>query len=301
MSSLTFKMSLTDSLDRFRARKRPFSSKRFRNDILSRALEMKIESFQDVRDELEDNNKVYAKLLVKGLLTYMGDHSNYPYTFYPEGVTKVENCFPDTDTWEVRITHSGERGDKETDAEIRIVRKGADAGDAVEAAMFDSLCYINRDVLYNNCGEAILEWEQHLRETDENEEEEEETKVFECESCPICFEKLEDKFIPQCGHPVCLECKENIDKCPTCRNPFKVMGYYYNDAKEMVENEIDECIAREDSEGLKKIVDLKEVAEQCLEDDGFCHSIGFEYEADWGYADGLEEESDYYWVLRVIN
>jgi hypothetical protein len=142
-------MALVKRVDEFKVKHCLFSSRRFRNDILSKALEMKIESFQDVRDELEDNNKVYANIFVKGLLTYMGDKSNYPYTFYPEGITKVENCFPDTDTWEVTITHSGERGDKEINAEIRIVRKGADAGDAVEAAIFDSLCYINRDILYN--------------------------------------------------------------------------------------------------------------------------------------------------------
>jgi hypothetical protein len=304
MSSLTFKYALTETLERKKTRVRPFSSRRFREDILSRALEMKIESFQDVKEYLDGSGGAKLlknnKLFVRGLMTYMGDQSNYPYTFYPEGITRIENMYPDDDTWEVTITKSEERGEMVTNGEIRLISKENEL-DVIEESIQESLCYINRSVLYTCCGEAILDWEKHLRESDDNddyEEEERELKVFECETCPICFEKLEEKFIPQCGHPVCEDCKKNIDKCPTCRKSFKVMGNCYDDAKELVENEIDECIAREDSDRLKKIVNLREVASCCLEEDGFCHSIGFEYEVDWGYEDGLEEERDYHWVWK---
>jgi hypothetical protein len=303
MSSYTFKYALTESLERKKARVRPFSSRRFREVLLSKALEMKIESFQDVKDLYEEETGCRhrtAKLFVRGLLTYIGDQSNYPYTFYPEGITRIENMYPDDDTWEVTITKSEERGEMVTNGEIKLISKENEL-DVIEESIQESLCYINRSVLYTCCGEAILDWEKHLMESDDNddyEEEERKVKVFECETCPICFEKLEEKFIPQCGHPVCEDCKKNIDKCPTCRATYKVMGNYYDDAKELIENEIDECIAREDSERLKKIVNLREVASCCLEEDGFCHSIGFDYEVDWGYEDGLEEESDYHWVWR---
>ena len=313
MGSINFKLALLESLERKKARVRPFSSMRFRQDLLSKALEMKIESFQDVRERIEEGRQSYlyknTKLFVRGLLTYMGDQSNYPYTFYPEGITRIENMYPDDDTWEVQITKITERGEEVTNGEIKLIRKGADAGDAVEKHIEDILCYIGRSVLYNNCEEAIKDMEAHLIESDDNddyEEEEREVKVYECDTCPICFEKLEtnlvifgkESFIPKCGHPVCVDCKENIDKCPTCRATYKVMGYCYDDAKELIENEIDECIAREDSDRLKTLVNVKAVAEQCLEEDGLCHSIGFDYEVDWGYEDGLEAERDYHWVWR---
>jgi hypothetical protein len=313
MGSINFKASLLESLERKMARVRPFSSMRFRHVILSRALEMKIESFQDVKDLYEEETGCHhttTKLFVRGLLTYMGDHSNYPYTFYPEGITRIENMYPDEDTWEVQITKSEERGGMVTNGEIKLVKKENDL-DAVEESIQESLCYIGRSVLYTCCGEAIKDMEAHLIESDDNddyEEEEREVKVYECETCPICFEKLEtnlvlfgkESFIPKCGHPVCVDCKENIDKCPTCRATYKVMGNCYDDAKELVENEIDECIAREDSDRLKTLINVKAVAEQCLEEDGLCHSIGFDYEVDWGYADGLEAERDYHWVWRDI-
>jgi len=312
MSSYTFKSALADSLERKMARVRPFSSKRFREDLLSKALEMKIESFEDVRERLDEGSQSHlyknAKLFVRGLLTYMGDNSNFPYTFYPEGITKVENMYPDDDTWEVQITHTGERGDRTIDASIRLVEKGRNA-ERVVAEHFDNIgvCFINRDILLSNIDDAIEDMEQHLIESDENDGYEEEVRVggkwFKCESCPICFEKLEDddnQFIPKCGHPVCGDCKKNIDKCPTCRASYKVMGYYYDDAKELVENEVEDCIHREDDDRLRTLVNLSSVALQCLEEDGFCHSIGYEYEADWGYADGLPDETNYYWVLREI-
>jgi hypothetical protein len=313
MGSINFKASLLESLERKKmARIRPFSSMRFRQDLLSRALEMKIESFQDVKDLYEEETGRHhrtAKLFVRGLLTYMGDHSNYPYTFYPEGITRIENMYPDDDTWEVQITKSEERGEMVTNGEIKLIRKGADAGDAVEEHIGDMICHISRSVLYNNCEEAIKDMEAHLIESDDNdgyESDEREVKVYECETCPICFEKLEtnlvlfgkESFIPKCGHPVCVDCKENIDKCPTCRATYKVMGNCYDDAKELVENEIDECIARLDEDRLKTLINVKAVAEQCLEEDGLCHSIGFDYEVDWGYEDGLEAERDYHWLWR---
>lgn len=270
---------------------------------------MKIESFEDVRDLYEEETGRHhrtAKLFVRGLLTYMGDHSNYPYTFYPEGITRIENMYPDEDTWEVTITKSEERGEMVTNGEIKLVKKENDL-DAVEESIQDSLCYIGRSVLYTCCGEAIKDMEAHLMESDDYEEDgEREVKVYECETCPICFEKLEtnlvifgkESFIPQCGHPVCLDCKGNIDKCPTCRKPFRVNGNCYDDARELVENEIEECIAREDSDRLRTLVNVREVASCCLEEDGFCHSIGFDYEVDWGYEDGLEAERDYHWLWR---
>lgn len=311
MSSYGFKSAIADSIERFITRKRPFSSRRFREVLLSKALEMKIESFQDVKDLYEEDTGCHhttTKLFVRGLLTYMGDNSNFPYTFYPEGITKVENMYPDDDTWEVQITHTGEREDRTIDASIRLVRNGVKAETAVAEYLDDMLCYIRRDILLTNIDDAIADMEQHLIESDENDGYEEEVRVggkwFKCESCPICFEKLEDddnQFIPKCGHPVCGECKKNIDKCPTCRESYKVRGYYYDDAKELVENEVLECIHREDNDRLKSLVCLSSVALQCLEEDGFCHSIGYEYEADWGYADGLPDETNHYWVLREIN
>jgi hypothetical protein len=308
MGSINFKASLLESLER--KRKRPFSSMRFRQDLLSKALEIKIESFQDVKEYLDGSGGAQLlknnKLFVRGLLTYMGDQSNYPYTFYPEGITRIENMYPDDDTWEVTITKSEERGEMVTNGEIKLISKENEL-DVIEESIQESLCYINRSVLYTCCGEAIKDMEAHLMESDDYEEDgEREVKVYECETCPICFEKLEtnlvifgkESFIPQCGHPVCLDCKGNIDKCPTCRKPFRVNGNCYDDAKELVENEIEECIAREDSDRLRTLVNVREVANCCLEEDGFCHSIGFDYEVDWGYEDGLEEESDYHWVWK---
>jgi hypothetical protein len=217
--------------------------------------------------------------------------------------------YPDDDTWEVSLTKTTERGQMITNGEIKLIKKGIAEETAVEYHIEDMLCYIGRSVLFCNCEEAVKDMEAHLIESDDNddyEDEGRETKVFECESCPICFEKLEtnlvlfgkESFIPKCGHPVCVDCKENIDKCPTCRASYKVMGHCYDDAKELVENEIEECIAREDNDRLKTLVDLKGVVAQCLEEDGFCHSIGFEYEVDWGYEDGILGESDYHWVWR---
>jgi rubrerythrin len=45
---------------------------------------------------------------------------------------------------------------------------------------------------------------------------------FKCEDCPVCWEKLEwERVIPICGHPICLGCRSKVNKCPTCRNPFR--------------------------------------------------------------------------------
>ena len=43
---------------------------------------------------------------------------------------------------------------------------------------------------------------------------------FKCEDCPVCWEKLGERVIPICGHPVCLGCRSRVNKCPTCRHPF---------------------------------------------------------------------------------
>jgi len=300
-SSITFKMSLADSLENYKSRTRLFSSRKFRLLLLERALEMKIESFQDVKDGFEDGNYKYTKLFVRGLLTYMSDNSSFPCSFYPDGITKIENCYPDDDTWDIEMNKNGLRDDRTIVASVKLIRKGIQAEVEVQHHIEEHLCHINKELLFNHCDEAIKDMEAHLIESDDNddyEEEEREVKVFECESCPVCWEKLENKFIPQCGHPICAECKTKIDNCPTCRASYWNKGYLYNDAKELVENEIEECCARGDSERLKTLVDYRAVANQCFEEDGFGHSIGYEYEVDWGYADGIPGENDYYWVLR---
>jgi hypothetical protein len=300
LSCLTFKIALADSLDAYKSRTRLFSSRKFRIALLDRAREMKIESFRDIRRELENGNYKYTKLFVKGLLTYMSDISSFPYTFYPDGIAKIEYRYQNDDTFDIEMDFSGPRGDRTVVAIVRLIKKGIAAEVAVEEHIEDMICNIRKEILFGFCDEAIKDMEAHLIESDENddyEEEEREVKVFECESCPICWEKLEYKFIPQCGHPICAECKVNIDKCPTCRASFEVKGHCYDDAKELVENEIEECCARGNNERLKTLVDWRAVASHCLQEDGFGHSIGCEYEVDWGYDGGIPGESDYYWVL----
>ena len=43
---------------------------------------------------------------------------------------------------------------------------------------------------------------------------------FKCEDCPVCWEKLGERVVPICGHPICIGCRSKVNKCPTCRNPF---------------------------------------------------------------------------------
>lgn len=43
---------------------------------------------------------------------------------------------------------------------------------------------------------------------------------FVCEECPICYETLDSKIVPVCGHPLCMPCSEIVDRCPTCRGPM---------------------------------------------------------------------------------
>lgn len=296
MSSLTFKMALDKKVDEFKVKHCLFSSRRFKYDILAGAIKMKIESFQDVKNSYEAVKRE-TELFVKGVMTYMGDNSNYPYGFYADGIKDIKNCYPYDEIWLVDLVYSGIKKDRSFYAQIKVVKWGNRAIELVEDDIEDHLSSINRNILLEYIDEDyITEMENHLIESDENdgcEEPEVEPKLFECESCPICFEELEDKFIPKCGHPVCLDCKENIDKCPTCRASYKITSNYYEEAKEWVVAEIEECIARGDNTKLKTLLYTSDIADRCIEEDGFGHSIGYEYEVDWGVDD-----EEYYWVLR---
>ena len=299
MSSLSFKFNLDKKVDEFKVKHRLFSSRRFMYDILAGAIKRKIYSFQEVKNRYEAN-KIETELFVKGFMTYMGDNSNYPYGFYPEGIKEITNCYPDDEIWLVDLVCSGIRKDRSFYAQIKVVKWGNRAVELVEDDIEDHLCSINRNILLEYIDEeAIKDMEAHLIESDENdgyEEPEVGGKWFKCESCPICFEKLEDddnQFIPKCGHPVCGDCKKNINKCPTCRASYVLKGNYYEEAKEFIVNEIEECIARGDNTKLKTLLYTRDIAERCIEEDGFGHSIGYEYEVDWG-----EEDEEYYWVLR---
>lgn len=304
MSSAQFKYNLDKKIDEFKVKHRLFSSRGFMYDLLAGAIKMKINSFPEVKNRYEANKRE-TELFVKGFMTYMGDNSNYPYGFYPEGVKDISNCYPDDEIWMVDLVYSGIKNDRSFYAQIKVVKCGDRAIELIEDDIEDHLCSINRNILLEYIDEEqIAEVEQHLIESDENdgwEEPEDEPKLFECESCPICFEELEtnlvifgrESFIPKCGHPVCVECKENIDKCPTCRASYTITSNYYEEAKEWIVNEIEECIVRSNNSKLKTLVYTRDIAERCLEEDGFGHSIGYEYEVDWG-----EEDEEYYWVLR---
>lgn len=43
---------------------------------------------------------------------------------------------------------------------------------------------------------------------------------YVCEDCPVCWEKLGERVVPICGHPICIGCRAKVAKCPTCRNQF---------------------------------------------------------------------------------
>ena len=42
--------------------------------------------------------------------------------------------------------------------------------------------------------------------------------------CPICYESAYAACIPQCGHPICLNCLKGVvgrnNQCPACRSGF---------------------------------------------------------------------------------
>ena len=293
MSNLSTKQALANAVYKRKVRSHPLSSRVFRSDLLIKTFEKKIDSFQEIKDQKEDFPE-NTRLFVKGLTTYMGDNSNYPYGFYPEGLTKIENCYPDDDTWKVSLTYNGANNDRTFDATIKVIQMGDRSVDAIQEYLEDDrLHYVAREILKENiCDKELEDMMEHMKESDGDDayDEEEEQKLFECEECPICYEKLENSFIPKCGHPVCLECKKNINKCPTCRGPLEINGDYYDEAKEYLENEIDEAVERELNEKLTNLVDVWAVAERLYNDDGLAHSIGFEYEVDW--------EEDHHWILR---
>lgn len=292
MSNLSTKQALANAVHKRKIRSHPLSSREFRQNLLIKTFEKKIDSFQDIKDQKEDFPE-NTRLFVDGLLTYMGDNSNYPCGFYPEGLTFIENCYPDDDTWNVSLTYNGASSDRTFDATIKLIQQGSKAVDAVEEYIEGAICVVDREILKENIRKSELEdMMEHMKESDGDDayDEDEEQKLFECEECPICYEKLENPFIPKCGHPVCLECKENINKCPTCRGPLEINGNYYKEAKEYLENQIDEAVARELNEKLVGLVDVRAVAIRLLEDESICKLIGFEYEVDW--------EEDYHWILR---
>ncbi|XP_046667919.1 E3 ubiquitin-protein ligase sina-like [Homalodisca vitripennis] len=45
--------------------------------------------------------------------------------------------------------------------------------------------------------------------------------LLEIATCPICLNTLHSDTV-QCvnGHPICVECQQDLEICPTCRNPF---------------------------------------------------------------------------------
>ena len=292
MSSLSARQDLSWAVQKRKVRKYPLSSGMFRYNIWEEVLKRKIKSFEDVKEQYEESPRT-TTLFIEGLVNYMSDNSNYPYGFYPEGVMKIENCYPDDDTWRIELNFIGAINNKTINATIKLIHL-TKAIEVVEEHLKDTLCFVNKEILLDNIREEeITDMMEYLKESnqDEESEEEDERKIFECEECPVCYEKLENSFIPKCGHPVCLGCKENINKCPTCRGPLESSSKYYDEAKEYIENVIDEAVGREDNEQLDKLIYARQVAVECIETDGFAHSIGFEYEVeDW--------DQDHYWVLK---
>ena len=46
--------------------------------------------------------------------------------------------------------------------------------------------------------------------------------ILKNRECLICYEYFREcRMCPQCGNIFCLECCDNIDKCPMCRCEFK--------------------------------------------------------------------------------
>jgi hypothetical protein len=291
--SLVRSWDLKEVIEKRKVRNHPLSSRGFRSDLLTKTFQKKIDSFQEIKDQKEECPE-NTRLFVEGLLIYLGDNSNYPYGYYPEGLTKIENCYPDDDTWKVSLVYSAEGRDKPFDATIKMIQQGNRSIDAIEEYLEDDRLHcVAREILKENIRDNELEYMmEHMKESDGDDayDEDEEPKLFECEECPICYEKLENPFIPKCGHPVCLGCKENINKCPTCRGPLEINGRYYDDAVEWLENEIDEAVERELNEKLVMLVDVWAVAHRCYDDDGLAHSLGFQYEVDW--------EEDHHWMLN---
>ena len=307
-STLSFQVNLTCFVDEYVARTRLFASRKFREELYDKAIEVKIKSFPDVKTQYELGLVKYTNVFVNGLINYMNSVSMFPYYYYPEGIERVE-CFSNDNIWEVTITFSGVT-ERTTELRIQTIPYSQAVTLVKEHLEEVALYNIDRAILKDFIDEdAIKDMEIHMKESDgynsEDEEIEEDDKFYECENCPVCWEKLESNtilfgkksFIPKCGHPICFDCKAEVDnKCPTCRANYTITSNYYEEAKEWIENEIDEHIARENCENLASLINIDGLAEFCIRFDGLAHTLGYEYEVDWRGRDESGDAYKFHWI-----
>jgi hypothetical protein len=151
--------------------------------------------------------------------------------------------------------------------------------------------YIKENILFVSTFSLLLNVKPEHKmiiEYTTDEEEEEPEKVFDNEMCCVCLEEYQDnKKVAKCGHTLCSNCYTGImattaPRCAECRADWE--GDVETE-REIDEGDIDAMKENEEIEVLLNTVDISGVAGDCVRNDGYANTLGYDEEEYYSWND----------------
>jgi hypothetical protein len=144
----------------------------------------------------------------------------------------------------------------------------------------DNLHYFSPRLLLDNIKPEKRVKAVYFSDDEEEEEEEEELpdKIYENQTCPVCFDNYdEDKVekVLKCGHMLCKGCyasiyQQIVSRCPECRSTIdKTVTTQSGEEEYWSIEEIDELCQEGNLNALLDLIDVDGVVEERIMRDGY--------------------------------
>lgn len=177
----------------------------------------------------------------------------------------------------------------------------------------DNISNISKTTLFNHIkhSEQVKEV-HHIEGEDRTDEIPTPEIIYDETSCPVCFDEIIDfddwdegstgklpKTVGMCGHTLCAGCHHSIthsnnSRCPVCRSVWDNVCYESNSSYTEIlwtQEDIDELCEAEDNDTLSRIIDVDELVDTLINDDGYEEILGYDTSVEVG---GLYDTPDKY-------